>query len=151
MDKLIPTLLKIAKDIADLRRDVDDLKRREIPAGVWKSWTPASYEGWTALPTGIYRYLTIGKLVVLKIGMGAGTSNGATAKIGLPIKSVSSGVSMGGANTYAINGGSELTTMSRWAVKVNSDTIDFYSDAASGGWSASGSKRIYCVGFYERE
>jgi len=42
MDKLMATLLKMAKDIADLRRDVDELKRREIPAGLWKAYTPAT-------------------------------------------------------------------------------------------------------------
>jgi len=150
MDKLMATLLKMANDIADLRRDVEDLKRREIPAGLWQNYTPASQTGWTALPTGTYRYTAIGKLVVLRIAMGDGTSNATTAKIALPFSAVNAGGGVGSANAYAIDNGTELTTMSRWAIGANSTTIDFYKDAAHGAWTASGTKRIYCIAVYER-
>jgi len=150
MDKLMATLLKMANDIADLRRDVEDLKRREIPAGLWNNYTPASQTGWTALPDGKYRYTAIGKLVILHIAMGGGTSNADTAKIALPFTAANFGGSMGGANAYAIDNGTALTTMSRWAIAPNSTTIDFYKDAAVGAWTASGTKRIYCVAIYER-
>ena len=130
MDKLMATLLKMANDIADLRRDVEDLKRREIPAGLWNNYTPASQTGWTALPTGNYRYTAIGKLVILRIAMTAGTSNATTASIALPFTAANFGGSMGGANGYAIDNGAALTTMSRWAIGANSTTIDFYKDAA---------------------
>ena len=150
MDKLMATLLKMANDIADLRRDVEDLKRREIPAGLWNNYTPASQTGWTALPTGNYRYTAIGKLVILHIAMVGGTSNANTAKIALPFTAANFGGSMGGANGYAIDNGADLTTMSRWAIGANSTTIDFYKDAAVGAWTASGTKRIYCVAIYER-
>ena len=150
MDKLMATLLKMANDIADLRRDVEDLKRREIPAGLWNNYTPASQTGWTALPTGNYRYTAIGKLVILHIAMVDGTSNANTAKIALPFTAANFGGSMGGANAYAVDDGTELTTMSRWAIGANSTTIDFYKDAAVGAWTASGTKRIYCVAIYER-
>jgi len=150
MDKLMATLLKMANDIADLRRDVEDLKRREIPAGLWNNYTPASQTGWTALPDGKYRYTAIGKLVILHIAMGGGTSNADTAKITLPFTAANFGGSMGGANAYAIDNGTALTTMSRWAIAPNSTTIDFYKDAAVGAWTASGTKRIYCVAIYER-
>ena len=150
MDKLMATLLKMANDIADLRRDVEDLKRREIPSGLWQNYTPASQTGWTALPTGTYRYTAIGKLVILRIGMTAGTSNATTASIALPFTSANVGGSVGGANAYAVDNGAALTTMSRWAIGANSTTIDFYKDAAVGAWTASGTKRIYCVAIYER-
>ena len=150
MDKLMATLLKMANDIADLRRDVEDLKRREIPAGLWKAWTPASQTGWTALPTGNYRYAAIGKLVILHIAMGGGTSNADTASIALPFTAANFGGSMTGANGYAIDNGTGLTTMSRWAIAPNSTVIDFYKDAATGAWTASGTKRIYCIAIYER-
>ena len=150
MDKLMATLLKMANDIADLRRDVEDLKRREIPSGLWQNYTPASQTGWTALPTGTYRYTAIGKLVILRIAMTAGTSNATTASIALPFTSANVGGSVGGANAYAVDNGAALTTMSRWAIGANSTTIDFYKDAAVGAWTASGTKRIYCVAIYER-
>ena len=150
MDKLMATLKKIALEIAALRRDVEDLKRREIPAGLWQSYTPSSQTGWTALPDGIYRYTAIGKLVILRIAMTAGTSNADTAKIALPFTSANVDGSVGGANAYAIDNGTGLTTMSKWAIAPNSTMIDFYKDAAVGAWTASGTKRIYCVAIYER-
>ena len=67
MDKLMATLKKIALEIAALRQDVDELKRREIPAGLWKAYTPAGYAGWTALPGGTYRYALFGNVVFLVI------------------------------------------------------------------------------------
>jgi len=150
MDKLMATLKKIALEIAALRRDVEDLKRREIPSGLWQNYTPASQTGWTALPTGTYRYTAIGKLVILRITMTAGTSNATTASIALPFTSANVDGSIGGANAYAIDNGTGLTTMSKWAISPNSTTIDFYKDAAVGAWTASGTKRIYCVAIYER-
>ena len=149
-DKLMETLEALAKEISSLKREVTDLKRREIPAGIWKTYTPASQTGWTALPSGNYRYTAIGKLVILHIAMGGGTSNADTAKIALPFTAANFGGSMGGANAYAVDDGTELTTMSRWAIGANSTTIDFYKDAAVGAWTASGTKRISCVAIYER-
>lgn len=149
-DKLMETLEALAKEISSLKREVTDLKRREIPAGIWKTYTPASQTGWTALPTGNYRYTAIGKLVILHIAMVGGTSNANTAKIALPFTAANFGGSMGGANAYAVDNGAALTTMSRWAIGANSTTIDFYKDAAVGAWTASGTKRIYCVAIYER-
>ena len=149
-DKLMETLEALAKEISSLKREVTDLKRREIPAGIWKTYTPSSQTGWTALPDGKYRYTAIGKLVILRINMTAGTSNATTASIALPFTSANVDGSVGGANAYAIDNGTALTTMSRWAIAPNSTVIDFYKDAATGAWTASGTKRIYCVAIYER-
>jgi len=151
-DKLMATLKKMALEIAALRRDVEDLKRREIPSGLWQNYTPASQTGWTALPGAedAYRYTAIGKLVILRIAMTAGTSNATTASIALPFTSANVGGGVGGANAYAIDNGTALTTMSRWAIAPNSTMIDFYKDAAVGAWTASGTKRITSVAIYER-
>ncbi len=148
MDKLMATLLKMANDIADLRRDVEDLKRREIPAGLWKAWTPASYTGWTALPGGTYRYALFGNVVLLVISMTSGTSNATTAKIALPFQA--SGQTFIGTNGYATDNGTGLTAASRWVINASSTTIDFYKDMGVGAWTTSGTKRIYCVAMYER-
>lgn len=151
--------------IRHLEAEIDRLKRGRLeyqrpvtleslthtmPAGMWTTYTPSSQTGWTALPTGTYRYTAIGKLVILRINMTAGTSNATTASIALPFTSANVGGSVGGANTYAIDNGTELTTMSRWKIGPNSTMIDFYKDAAVGAWTASGTKRIYCVAIYER-
>ena len=119
-DKLMETLEALAKEISSLKREVTDLKRREIPAGIWKTYTPASQTGWTALPTGNYRYTAIGKLVILRIAMTAGTSNATTASIALPFTSANVGGAVGSANAYAVDDGTELTTMSKWAIGANS-------------------------------
>lgn len=149
MDKLMATLLKMAKDIADLRRDVDDLRRREIPSGLWKAWVPASQTGWTALPSGGYYFVLIGKLVIIRIAMTAGTSNANTARIALPYAAASINATTG-TNGYATDNGTGLTTASRWDIPASSSTINFYKDMSTGAWTASGTKRIYCVAIYER-
>jgi len=151
--------------IRHLEAEIDRLKRGRLeyqrpvtleslthtmPAGMWTNYTPSSQTGWTALPDGKYRYTAIGKLVILRINMTAGTSNATTASIALPFTSANVGGSMTGANGYAIDNGTALTTMSRWAIAPNSTTIDFYKDAAVGAWTASGTKRISCVAIYER-
>lgn len=148
MDKLMATLLKMANDIADLRRDVEDLKRREIPAGLWKAYTPAGYAGWTALPGGTYRYALFGNTVFLVISMTSGTSNGTNAVISLPYQA--SGQTFTGTNGYATDNGTGLTVASRWNIAANSLSIDFYKDMGAGAWTASGTKRICCVAIYER-
>lgn len=148
MDKLMATLKKIALEIAALRQDVDELKRREIPAGLWKAYTPAGYAGWTALPGGTYRYALFGDTVFLVISMTSGTSNGTNAVISLPYQA--SGQTFTGTNGYAIDNGTGLTAASRWVVPASSTTIDFYKDMGVGAWTTSGTKRIYCVAMYER-
>ena len=149
MDKLMATLKKMALEIAALRQDVDELKRREIPAGLWKAYTPASQTGWTALPTGGYYFVLIGKLVIVRISMTAGTSNATTAKIALPYSSASINATTG-TNGYATDNGTGLTAASRWDIPASSSTINFYTNMVAGAWTASGTKRIYCVAFYER-
>ena len=148
MDKLMATLKKMALEIAALRQDVDELKRREIPAGLWKAYTPAGYAGWTALPGGTYRYALFGNVVFLVINMTSGTSNGTNAVISLPYQA--SGQTFTGANGYAIDNGTGLTTASRWDIPASSSTINFYTNMVAGAWTASGTKRIYCVAIYER-
>ena len=151
--------------IRHLEAEIDRLKRGRLeyqrpvtleslthtmPAGMWTTYTPASQTGWTALPTGNYRYTAIGKLVILRIAMTAGTSNATTASIALPFTSANVGGAVGSANAYAVDDGTELTTMSKWSIGANSTVIDFYKDAAAGAWTASGTKRIYCIAIYER-
>jgi len=147
-ENLMATLKKMALEIAGLRRDVEDLKRREIPAGLWKAWTPASQTGWTALPGGSYRYALFGNTVFIVITMTSGTSNGTNAVISLPYQA--SGRTFTGANGYAIDNGTGLTTASRWNIAANSLSIDFYKDMGDAGWAASGTKLVNCVAIYER-
>ena len=150
--------------IRHLEAEIDRLKRGRLeyqrpvtleslthtmPAGMWTNYTPSSQTGWTALPSGTYRYTAIGKLVILHIAMGGGnTSNANTAKIALPFQA--SGQTFTGANGYVIDNGTGLTVASRWVIDANSLSIVFYKDMSAGAWTNSGTKRIYCVAIYER-
>jgi len=148
-DNLMATLKKMALEIAGLRQDVEDLKRREIPAGLWKAWTPASQTGWTAMPTGTFRYVNIGKLVILEINVTAGTSNSTWAAIALPFTAASSG-GWTGTMGFAMNNGAAIPTATRWNIGAGDGTIYFFTDMYAGGWVASGTKLVNCVAIYER-
>ncbi len=148
-DKLMETLEALAKEISSLKREVADLKRREIPAGIWKSYTPASQVGWSALSYGFYRYAVVGKLVFLAIAV-SGTSNATTTSIALPFAAPDSVGTRSGATGYAVDNGVALTGASRWAIVQGGGTIDFYSNMALGAWTASGTKAVYCTAIYER-
>ena len=142
-------LEKIIASISRLEREIERLKvgeRYQYP--LWQKYTPAGYAGWTALPGGTYRYALFGNTVFLVISMTSGTSNGTNAVISLPYQA--SGQTFTGANGYAIDNGTGLTAASRWVVPASSTTIDFYKDMAAGAWTASGTKRIYCIAIYER-
>ena len=143
-------LEKIIASISRLEREIERLKvgeRYQYP--LWQNYTPASQTGWTALPTGGYYFVLIGKLVIVRISMTAGTSNATTAKIALPYSSASINATTG-TNGYATDNGTGLTAASRWDIPASSSTINFYTDMVAGAWTASGTKRIYCVAFYER-
>jgi hypothetical protein len=116
--------------------------------GIWSSWTPASYTGWSSLPTGTYRYCVIGKLLIFNIDMTAGTSNGTNARIKLPI-TVANNQDFGGACGLAYDNGVLLTGAARWYVSKNTDEVIFQKDMGTGAWTASGTKRIRCLGFAE--
>lgn len=116
----------------------------------WFDWTPASYTGWSSLPTGVYRFTVVGRCVQWSISMSAGTSNATSAQIGLPISAATiTGHAWGGANNYAYHGGVSLTVASRWNIGSAGTVINFYSDMNAGTWTNSGTKLIYAEGFYE--
>ena len=148
-DKLMETLEALAKEISSLKREVTDLKRREIPAGIWKTYTPASQTGWTAMPTGTFRYVNIGKLVILEINVTAGTSNNATTSIALPFTAASSG-GWTGTMGFAMNNGAAILTATRWNIAAGDGSIYFFTDMGAAGWAASGTKLVNCVAIYER-
>lgn len=134
--------------IHSLEREIERLKRVEMPIipdyGVWQDWTPTQ-TGWTALPTGTYRYCVIGKICFFYIEMTAGTSNSTVAQLTLPYAAVNNVV---GINGYAVNNSATLTVPTRWQIPA-SNIINFYTTITSGAWTASGTKRVMATGFYE--
>lgn len=115
----------------------------------WTSWTPTQ-SGWTALPTGTYRYFQVGKMCFFAINITAGTSNSNLAVLSLPV-AAKSGTFWGGVNGMAMNNGTVLSVASKWYIDASSGNITFGTDMGSGLWAASGTKRIRCEGFYETE
>jgi len=116
--------------------------------GVWSSWTPTQ-TGWTALPTGVYRYCKIGKLVMGIIYMSAGTSNSTAAELSLPFTAAKNGTSMRGTTGWAMDNGVEQTQPGTWVIYGNTKNIELYKTFPTGGWTASGTKRIVTLFFYE--
>ena len=117
--------------------------------GEWQSWTPASQTGWTALPTGVYRYCKIGKLVVGLIYISSGTSNDALAVLSLPFTAANNGTSMRGTTGWAMDNGVEQTQPGTWVIYGNTKNIELYKTFPTGGWTGSGTKRIITMFFYE--
>lgn len=115
--------------------------------GVWNNWTPTQ-TGWTALPSGTYRYCAIGKLCIFIIDITAGTSNSIYAQLSLPF-TVKTGTYYGGVNGMAMDNGTVLQVPTKWYIDTPNSTITFGTNMGTGLWTASGTKRIRCEGFYE--
>lgn len=116
--------------------------------GVWSAWTPTQ-TGWTALPTGVYRYCKIGKLVMGIIYMSAGTSNSTAAELSLPFTAASNYSSMRGTTGWAMDNSVIQTQPGTWVVGNGATVIKLYKTFPEGAWTASGTKRIITVFFYE--
>ena len=115
--------------------------------GVWNNWTPTQ-TGWTALPTGTYRYCQIGKMCFFTIDITAGTSNSNLAELSLPVPA-KSGTYWSGVNGMAMNNGTVLSVASKWYIDASNSLITFGTDMGTGLWTASGTKRVRTEGFYE--
>lgn len=113
----------------------------------WFNWTPTQ-TGWTALPSGAYRYCLRGKTCQFYIDITSGTSNGTTTRLTLPLMP-KSGVYWGGANGMAMDNGAVLSVASKWYVNSADGKVYFGADMGSGLFTASGTKRVRCEGFYE--
>ncbi len=115
----------------------------------WTSWTPTQ-SGWTALPTGTYRYFQVGKMCFFAIDITAGTSNSNLAVLSLPV-AAKSGTFWGGVNGMAMNNGTVLSVATKWYIDASTGDITFGTDMGSSLWATSGTKRIRVAGFYETE
>ena len=138
---------KTVDRIKRLEREVERLRVKESP-GAWTSWTPSSQEGWTAIPSGSYRYSQVGKLVYCMIAITAGTSNGVTAKIALPVPPANS--LSRGTWGWGMDNGTQVNPAGGWLISSSTNTINFFKTSIDGAtWTNSGTKRIHCVFFYE--
>jgi len=114
----------------------------------WTNYTPSSQTGWTAMPTGTYRYCQIGKMVFCLIAIAAGTSNATTAEIALPVTGATTNPLNRGTWGWAMDNGVQVNpaggyVLSKTLIKFFKTSID------NAAWTNSGTKRIYCAFFYE--
>ena len=140
----------IIQRIKQLEREVERLQRWERPKlGQWTSFVP-KYTGWTSgTVTGTFKYSVIGNIVFLLIDMTAGTSNATSARIKLPVNADLT-ASYGGALGMAIDNGTVLTGATKWYIGGTYQEIAFYTNMASGAWTASGTKRVRCLAIYAK-
>ncbi len=135
--------------INDLQNEIVAVETQlGVNAGTWQDWTPSSQTGWTALPTGVYRYCQVGKLVHCIIAITAGTSNNTKAEIALPIAGGSSTYVTRGTWGWAQDNGVQVNPAGGYV--LNGTTIKFFKTSIdNAAWTATGTKRIYCAFFYE--
>lgn len=114
----------------------------------WFKFTPTTYTGWSALPTGTYIFKIIGRLCIYPVDISAGTSNGTSAELSIPVPA-SSAMTKGGANGYAVDNGTTLTGASRWRITGADNKVQFHTNMATGTWTASGTKRVGALIIYE--
>ena len=140
----------VIQRIRQLEREVERLQRWEHPAlGQWTSFTP-NYSCWTSdTVTGTFKYSVIGNIVFLLIDMTAGTSNSTFAAIDLPVNA-DLNASYGGTLGLAMDNGTVLTQAARWYIGGSKQEIVFYTNMASGAWTASGTKRVRVLAIYAK-
>lgn len=114
----------------------------------WFNFTPTTYTGWSALPTGIYIFKIIGRLCIYPVDISAGTSNGTSAELSIPVPA-GSAMTKGGANGYAVDNGTTLTGASRWRITGADNKVQFHTNMATGTWTNSGTKRVGALIIYE--
>ena len=117
--------------------------------GLWTSFTP-NYSYWTSdTVTGTFKYSVIGNIVFLFIDIAAGTSNSTFAAIDLPVNA-DLNASYGGTLGLAMDNGTVLTQAARWYIGGSKQEIAFYTNMASGAWTASGTKRVRVLAIYAK-
>lgn len=115
--------------------------------GAWQSWNPTE-TGWTALPSGQYLYMLVGKTCYINIYMSAGTSDSASASLTLPFTAASS-TNFWGVCGWAMDNSATLTVPAIWNINADASSVTFgKAYGALNGWTASGTKRIICQFFY---
>ena len=122
-----------------------------IGGGGWQDWTP-TVTGWAAgTIAGIFRYCKIGNLVNCIIAITAGTSNGVTAVLSLPVQPAASSNVARGTWGWGQDAGIQVNPAGGWVIgSADGGTISFFKTSIDGaGWTSSGTKRIYCMFFYE--
>lgn len=117
----------------------------------WFNWTP-TFTGWSSVNTYVARYCVVGKMVHFILGMSDGVSNATNAEITLPVGMKNNGVPAVNTVGIAFDNGILVSSTTRWQINHTAPTIlEFRLNGSNNGWTASGTKRFFCEGFYEAE
>lgn len=107
----------------------------------------ASITGWAGFTEDTVSYSKIGKMVIISGDIG-GTSNNTAASIVLPFASDTKLVQMQSTIKFTDNGVSSTVTGScRITASTSTTTLSFFSNANTGAFTNSGSKRVVFTGF----
>jgi len=114
----------------------------------WFNYTPTIYTGWSALPTGTYKFYAVGNTCFYNIDQSDGTSNGATTQLGVPITAAGNQV-FSGACGLAVDNGTILTGAARWYIEKSATWVQFQKDMGATTFTTSGTKRVRALVIYE--
>ena len=103
------------------------------------SWTPFN-TGFSAQPTGTYKFKLRGGLVSLFVSLAAGTSNATTFNIPVPFAFVGIGSSTIGLTLGGVDNGVSITAPGRVIVITNNSLRIDKAFGTANGWTASGGK-----------
>jgi len=111
-------------------------------------WTTGSstVTGWSSTTDSHFVYFTFGKLVLFVIDYN-GTSNSTSVIFTLPQQAA---YQQNGSVGLAVDNGT-VQAASRWEVTANSTTLTVFSTMTGNGWTASGTKQVRMVGFYQAQ
>lgn len=117
---------------------------------VWFAYTPTYQGGWTAMPSGTYRFNMHGKHVNCYIAIASGTSNSVEAYIGLPTNADAFSANIRGTWGWGQDNGTQVNPAGGYVINTSNHTIRFFKTSLDGAvWTASGTKRVSCPFFYE--
>ena len=117
----------------------------------WFNYTPTIYTGWSALPTGTYKFYAVGNTCFYNIDQSDGTSTtspSSNTQLGTPITAAGNQV-FGGACGLAVDNGAILTGAARWVIEKSSTWVQFQKDMGTTSFTTSGTKRVRALVIYE--
>jgi hypothetical protein len=129
-------------NLVQLYGDGDMYIKGQIFTTDWTDYSGTStVTGWASTTTKEIHILKIGDLVYVKFHI-VGTSNATSASFTVRDTSATDGTPASGANGYAADNGTPITTGSRHLLSAGSATVNLYSNTSVGTWTNSGSKEI---------
>lgn len=140
------TLEQMYLEIERLKKKIDGLETLET-GGAWVDYSATStITGWSSFTTKALRYMYSGKLVFVSAHL-AGTSDSTSTSFTLPAAATAA-IAYNVPARAQDNGGAFAWGLATLAASAS--TVNCYSTAAGGAWTASGTKTAFVQFFYVR-